>query len=774
MITYINSKNAYDYHVLFNKAADFLKSKSDQLTDLTTTLEQYNMNWDNFSIGTLNEYFAYLKKLTDLAETDDEKAFYLRLPLDEDTFDINADTRAISVPASFAENGVGVQGDEMAEIVYFTIDRYFDSTDLANDEIHIAIQWEAKNINGETIQGFTRNFGKDIETKADSQKIIFGWPISSEFTKAPGTIRFAVRFYRYNDNQEFIYSLTTLPATVRINASLDYDVINNAQMEIDHGKVLTSRVVSSGIYNPSLPTPSAPKVTKELYVASPAGKETYKIVDIPPYQEVDQDNDTFDSTKQYFIKESDKYVPVDISSFDEETTYYTNQGITLAIGAQPSDIGIVGCDWKYFAYIDGLYNTSSSPLSIAENKQFPSIKEDYIEVTEDIEDLEKFYYIKGSEEGQYSKFNDIDRLQLIDDIAIYEDDLGFETIDNSYVKLYEKIFTATVNKVGIYTADVYSLALVNSVPKTMNRADGITIPGPQKPFIDLTAFDSQEDSNILVNDSDKSIHIVVTDDNASSVDLTVHAISGEEHINDPAITGVGPVVNLTYDWEKKVNNEWVDLNHKEDTFTVNNLDMNERFDEEYRAIVTSTRNGESTQAESGIYRLTPAPVAPSIRVKRTTLSQNGIVTSWDNISYNPSAPGENELTVSLNTPLEIRVDPNLQTDKLSYLWMYYETPRAIDLTDTEASNALLEEIETKLSKIFGNPWEDRDEIIQDLTAFSSLETIDDTEVYTSSYTPTSVSNGGRGTGYYYCVVINELNQHINATATPLFHVYVNQ
>ena len=43
------------------------------------------------------------------------------------------------MPENFAKYGVGVQGDEIAEILYFSIDRFFDAIDLAEKEI--LIQW---------------------------------------------------------------------------------------------------------------------------------------------------------------------------------------------------------------------------------------------------------------------------------------------------------------------------------------------------------------------------------------------------------------------------------------------------------------------------------------------------------------------------------------------------------------------------------------------------------------------------------------------------------
>jgi hypothetical protein len=149
MITKINSKVADKYTVLFEKATTELKNNvktaeaiQKRINDANSKLPETEtpFDFDTFGIGSLNEYFAMLQDLVNIESlTEEEKAFYLRLPLDEDVFAINADTRVITVPANFARNGVGVQGDESAEVLYFTIDRYFDSMDLARSDVDIRI-----------------------------------------------------------------------------------------------------------------------------------------------------------------------------------------------------------------------------------------------------------------------------------------------------------------------------------------------------------------------------------------------------------------------------------------------------------------------------------------------------------------------------------------------------------------------------------------------------------------------------------------------------------
>lgn len=171
-------------------------------------------------ITNLNEYFNNIEELSAL----DLK--YTILPLDEETFDINANTRTITIPPSF-KNGVGVKGDQVAEIIYFTIDRYFDATDL--DTQNIYIEWQ--NANGD--KGLSKEYVRDLITQPG--KIIFGWPLTSQITEQHGVVDFAVRFYTIKETQEgsqIVYSFSTLPAKITINKSLDFDLVNEDQYQI--------------------------------------------------------------------------------------------------------------------------------------------------------------------------------------------------------------------------------------------------------------------------------------------------------------------------------------------------------------------------------------------------------------------------------------------------------------------------------------------------------------------------------------------------------------
>ena len=171
MITKVTQENLSKYTKLFSEAAAELNA-----------VNKWDENDANKGkIDSLKQYFHYI---ADLAQINTK---YTVLPADEDVFDIDANTREIIVPSSFRKNGVGVQNDHIAEVLYFRIDRYFDSQDLGLCKIYI--QWQ--NASGEL--GLTREYSRDLNS--EEGKLIFGWPISESITQTAGPVQFAIRFY---------------------------------------------------------------------------------------------------------------------------------------------------------------------------------------------------------------------------------------------------------------------------------------------------------------------------------------------------------------------------------------------------------------------------------------------------------------------------------------------------------------------------------------------------------------------------------------------------
>ena len=206
MITYVNSKDAK----LFEMAAEDLGVEPGSLD--------------------IDQYLNSLDRLKAISPK------YVRLPLyedgheDEEIFEIDANARTIKIPASFRKNGVGVVSDELAETVWFKINRYFDIKDfgkaagvvgeeLKDGNLHILIQWEAP----DGAKGASWAYAIDADT--DPEYIYFGWALTAEhLTAKAGNIRFAIRIMQYDVGGDIAYSFATQAVAIAVKASLDFDL----------------------------------------------------------------------------------------------------------------------------------------------------------------------------------------------------------------------------------------------------------------------------------------------------------------------------------------------------------------------------------------------------------------------------------------------------------------------------------------------------------------------------------------------------------------------
>jgi hypothetical protein len=244
---YFKNIDALSPELLFEKVESIVDAKS--FYDATQT---YGMLYvcsrdaaEGFDpimgITTLEEYFGWIKNLTEVSRK------YTALPLGSDVFEINANTRAITIPANFKKNGIAVQSDDLAEVLYFRIDRYFDYMDLNNTEIFI--QWETpKGADGKPVKGVSSAYLRDIESEPG--KLIFGWALSKDITAYAGTLKFSVRFFQWNDGEEaegkeMVYSFSTLTASATINPSINLNLKSDNYIVDDCGDRLVERLENS-------------------------------------------------------------------------------------------------------------------------------------------------------------------------------------------------------------------------------------------------------------------------------------------------------------------------------------------------------------------------------------------------------------------------------------------------------------------------------------------------------------------------------------------------
>lgn len=161
---------------------------------------------------------------------------FLKLPINEPYFEINANTREIIVPNDFKKNGIAVSGDNYAEILFFSIDRFYDAADLS--KMSIDILWHHSNnpMQVYEIAAFYPSLESINET---DEKVIFGWPVSQQATQEAGKLIFAIRFSN-NDNT---FVLSTLPQTVLINKGLMYDEDTITQEDTKFEDILNTRFI---------------------------------------------------------------------------------------------------------------------------------------------------------------------------------------------------------------------------------------------------------------------------------------------------------------------------------------------------------------------------------------------------------------------------------------------------------------------------------------------------------------------------------------------------
>lgn len=267
MITKQTEQNSKKYQSLFRDATEALWASGS---------EEYDPEKD--AISDLSQYFSHLKDLVDLKKNNPEKFKnrFIILPIDEELFEIDANTRQIEVPASFKKTA-GVAGDQVAEIVYFSIDRYFDITDL--NEQNIYIEWIGPN--GQ--EGVSEEIIRDLEIIPG--KIIFGWALHNEITKDPGTIEFDVCFWKREKDDEptsdIVYTLRTLPQRITISKALEMDALNSSveMMTKSDQDFIFNRIVNSSVIGPAINKPDIPTILDMYYVADDNINNLVDIVD---------------------------------------------------------------------------------------------------------------------------------------------------------------------------------------------------------------------------------------------------------------------------------------------------------------------------------------------------------------------------------------------------------------------------------------------------------------------------------------------------------------
>lgn len=272
----MNDTNAVAYEELF---ADF---------------SEYLQNNGMAAQAPVTNLVGYFKALNACISQGTRPPFkYYRVPVDEPTFDVNMDTRTITVPQKFAQHGLGVQGDINAEIIIFKIDRLYDLMDLhrlvaedgcwvqwshskgavtGNSEVILSDVYDEvqevamKNADGTPMLD---QDGKPIIKKISNPYIYAAWVLSEQVTRGVGNIDFALRFFTLANNaitgKPYIdYSVSTQKASCKINAAIEIPVLDqDGEMIVeDLQELILSRPIYSGVINSM--NGASPHITQNL------------------------------------------------------------------------------------------------------------------------------------------------------------------------------------------------------------------------------------------------------------------------------------------------------------------------------------------------------------------------------------------------------------------------------------------------------------------------------------------------------------------------------
>lgn len=574
------------------------------------------------AISSLDQYFANLTAITNAND------IFGALPLDEPTFDIDANSRQITVPDEFKKNGISVQGDQVSEILFFTIDRYVDAVDLINDDMHIVIQWEtAPDTSSKTTKsekGISLAYIKDKTMLADQGKILFGWALNDTITQTAGTIKFAVRFYMLNAKQEISYSFSTLTAQATINPSLNYtwEAGNFIENVYDDSTLIKSRIIDS----------VQPVISDEV-ASVPEFLENY---DLDRYMEfilgIVQNDET---TKDYNA--------VDLGEATDEKGDAILQLDFIVQAGIPEDAGDVSYKWTR----KDLNTGNEVPLGADSG-----VSTKYVLTKDTTYNGSKLYYKKDKSDG-YEVYA---RVRGTADEAIPE-----EVLEDG---LYEEVNVCSITHkdgqadvTGIYTV---TLTNKHGIAQPSTYSEQIYVPGPDKDTFEL----------VLPEDASTSVYL--SDGNDGIGTATLKAVGKTARITDAENNIKGDTI--VYSWSKGDTVVATDKGESTEntlasTYTIAEVPAEERakFDETYNVSVYATRNGEKSEAKTLTYRVTDAAHAPVVSMKIMNADNNAIAGKDNKYGINFNTAGN----IACRFVATIDNFDDIASDEYEYKWYKY-------------------------------------------------------------------------------------------------------
>lgn len=460
MIVTTNPDNSDKYLSLFTEAYEYLQSLDGGYVD----------DKESGRFESLAEYYSHMADFFN-----NQKYKFIMLPIDEETLDINLDTRTINVPDSFTKCA-SVQSDHLAEMIVFTTDRYYDYMDLANTQIFV--QWtipENKLLGIEEVNGATRIEMIDLET--EPEKLRFAWPLNDKITQYSGNVKFAVRFFTLDpsDLSVVTYSLNTTEATMTIKAALQSSLNDEAEVE----SPLADSSFKKVIINSNFPGEG------QANPVQPAFTEPGSDIDGEGMFEVDG--------QKVFNLQDDKG--------------------SLKVQAWSADAGVYRYVWYYKNNKpnSGWYDCANYPSLDENNRPILNDNGEYVATSEWATATDEYVLVTPTERVRHERY-----YQLIS--GTYKLYTGKIPADVSLYERYNVLnLPATGEVTGQYKACVYNTVnnLVTRIPVFSSTC---LLPGPQKIVF-------KEDGNLLNG--------MILPEDESGVNLLV---ATEEDVYEPSLS----------------------------------------------------------------------------------------------------------------------------------------------------------------------------------------------------------------------------------------------
>lgn len=169
-----------------------------------------------------DDYLSLLYKIQD----PNRQHTIIQLPPDEPIYNIDLNARTVEAPKFLS-----VEYDHAAETIYFSVDRFFDNQDLA--EKYCVIQYQNANPIKEKGGYIYAVPYFDLISKADENKMLFGWKIEGPATAFSGTVEFSIKFYEVGEVSfdtvsgephrvnAYLYVLNTQPVKSQVLHGMD-------------------------------------------------------------------------------------------------------------------------------------------------------------------------------------------------------------------------------------------------------------------------------------------------------------------------------------------------------------------------------------------------------------------------------------------------------------------------------------------------------------------------------------------------------------------------